>query len=303
MKDIDKKLLKKWMNNELKDLEYESFKESEIYKTYNKIITVTNDLEGPYYNEKKIYSLIEKGLKENHLKRKAKIIKLNTLRISSFAAVVLVLIGLYLFMNSSNLDVKTRYGETSTIELPDGSMVTLNANSSLSFDKKNFMDKRNINLKGEAFFDVTKGSRFVVKTKEGLITVLGTKFNVDTGNEFLEVKCYSGKIKVTKDNKTITYLTHGKSVRILDESLEKAEFSSSNPSWINGISSFDNTPFWKVVNAIENQFNLKIKNLEPYASERFTGSFSNTDKENALQTVFDAMGLDYTSNGNIINIQ
>ena len=46
------------------------------------------------------------------------------------------------------------------------------------FDKKRFTDERIIQLRGEAFFEVEKGSRFVVQTGKGAVEVLGTSFNV-----------------------------------------------------------------------------------------------------------------------------
>ncbi|MDJ1501176.1 FecR family protein [Xanthocytophaga agilis] len=86
-------------------------------------------------------------------------------------------------------------GSTSVVTLPDHSKVWLNAGSKISFTKNYGITNRNINLEGEAFFDVIKREvAFQVHTQAQDITVLGTAFNV---------KAYSD------DPKVVTTLVRG----------------------------------------------------------------------------------------------
>ena len=84
--------------------------------------------------------------------------------------------------------------------LPDGSVVYLNHNSAIKYDKE--FDSRVIELNGEAFFNVkADGSTFLVTTEFGDIKVIGTEFNVKTVADRIEVDVKSGLVELkTKYN-------------------------------------------------------------------------------------------------------
>jgi len=93
------------------------------------------------------------------------------------------------------------YGEWKTIELPDGSTVYLNANSTLQLsDNWESDNNRQVKLDGEAFFEVAKkpvtNAKFLVTTDDLTIEVLGTQFNVNTKYKNTEVFLEEGKIKL-----------------------------------------------------------------------------------------------------------
>ncbi|MFK7982751.1 MAG: FecR family protein [Saprospiraceae bacterium] len=93
------------------------------------------------------------------------------------------------------------YGEWKTIELPDGSTVHLNANSTLHLAKNwDKVANRRVRLEGEAYFEVAKkpatNAKFLVTTTDLTIEVLGTQFNVNTKSENTEVFLEEGKIKL-----------------------------------------------------------------------------------------------------------
>ena len=121
----------------------------------------------------------------------------NSLKISSnykwlkIAAAVLLLVGigfLYRVYDAGKkesavsiaITFKTKSGERKKITLPDGSTVLLNAQSSLSIGKEFNEARREVVLKGEAYFDVIHNNNkpFRVHTEEFNINVLGTAFNV-----------------------------------------------------------------------------------------------------------------------------
>ncbi|WP_378174469.1 FecR family protein [Aquimarina sp. SS2-1] len=82
-----------------------------------------------------------------------------------------------------------------SVNLPDGSLVLINRNSSIAY-KEDF-DVRIVQLEGEAFFDVVPGKeRFIVTTDLGEIEVLGTEFNVKTTASQLEVDVKEGVVEV-----------------------------------------------------------------------------------------------------------
>lgn len=101
----------------------------------------------------------------------------------------------------------TGFAKTKKITLPDGSKVTLNANSELklSADWSDNGD-RQVWLEGEAYFEVEKKlatqQKFVVHTKDIDVEVLGTKFNVNTRHEKAIVSLEEGKIKLSLKGET-----------------------------------------------------------------------------------------------------
>jgi hypothetical protein len=105
-----------------------------------------------------------------------------------------------------------RFVNTSTVkssyQLSDGSDVELQPNSSIEFPSTFSPYKREVQLTGEAFFDVTKDKNrpFIIRTGEVTIKVLGTSFNVKAyqGASEIRVAVKTGKVMVTKSENTVT---------------------------------------------------------------------------------------------------
>ncbi|MCK5538230.1 MAG: FecR domain-containing protein, partial [Bacteroidales bacterium] len=98
-------------------------------------------------------------------------------------------------------------GEKSKINLPDGSVVWLNSETTIRYPHNFTADNRNVELKGEAYFEVEKYKEmpFTVKTKDYTINVLGTKFNVMAYSDFnrTETALIEGKVQIEKNGKII----------------------------------------------------------------------------------------------------
>ncbi|MEQ8423392.1 MAG: FecR domain-containing protein, partial [Cyclobacteriaceae bacterium] len=119
----------------------------------------------------------------------------------AFRVVALLVVGLgttfIYFQNTRKNHQITVRSQTTTTEvlLPDGSVVWLASNSSLSYPEK-FGRTRKVNLKGQGFFEVTRNesSPFKVQTEKTTVTVLGTGFNVNQRNDETEVIVATGKV-------------------------------------------------------------------------------------------------------------
>lgn len=98
-------------------------------------------------------------------------------------------------------EISTRLGSKSRVELPDGSIVWLNAGSKLTYDKNFGQDLREVTLSGEGFFDVTKMKEkpFIIHTSTIDIKVLGTVFNVKAypQDNRTETSLIRGRVEVT----------------------------------------------------------------------------------------------------------
>ncbi len=209
------------------------------------------------------------------------------------AACLLLSFGLYQLYFLSN-KVQTDFGATKTFVLNDNSKVTLNAKSKVCYANL-FQFNRTIKLEGEAFFEVQKGSSFVVTTALGKVKVLGTKFNVASFDDYFEVICYEGKVRV-EVNKKATILTKGESVRFYNSTFENwADETQKKPLWITGENAFKNVPMKYVFAKFRNQYNVEVvypKNIE---SIKFTGSFANANSETALKSICIPLHLKYSN--------
>ena len=103
------------------------------------------------------------------------------------------------------IEVSTRNGSHSKIQLPDGSQVWLNAGSKLNYDKSFGNNNREVYLNGEAFFDVVKNPEkpFIIHTTSMKLRVLGTQFNVRcyANENTSEASLVHGSLEVTEKKK------------------------------------------------------------------------------------------------------
>jgi len=150
-----------------------------------------------------------------------------------------------------------------------------------------------LDLEGEAYFNVRKGSTFTVRTQLGNVRVLGTEFTVHSRDKLFEIRCYEGKVKVVVGTNDLN-LTRGKGIRIVNDELEHREFNDVAPGWINGEMSFKNIPLKEVINSIERQFDVKINTGTVDLEQRFTGSFTNDNLDVALRVICYAMEIEFT---------
>jgi ferric-dicitrate binding protein FerR (iron transport regulator) len=186
-----------------------------------------------------------------------------------------------LILNDEN-EVGTSYGQNKTIQLPDGSVVILNANSTISYNPEWASDQpREIWLKGEAFFSVThkvNSQKFIVHTDDLDVQVLGTKFNVNTRRENTRVILNSGKVKLYLANETskIVEMKPGEMVNFskkaehLDKQIVKA---SRYSAWVEKKLVFEDTSIKEIAQVLEENYGMKVKFLDPELSKlTFTGT-------------------------------
>ncbi|WP_299104583.1 FecR family protein [uncultured Tenacibaculum sp.] len=291
--NYDDTFLARWVNNELTQDELSEFKKSEDYNIYKRIIETSSELSVQSFDEQELFNKVKTKLSN---KKETKVISLKSRWIYTVAASIAILLGGFYFFSSLDKSYTTGFGEQLAILLPDNSELMLNSKSTVSFNKNNWSTNRNINLKGEGFFKVEKGQTFTVNTAQGNVKVLGTQFNVINHDTYFEVTCYEGKVSVSTSKDDII-LTKGMGYRMMNSSKSEQwnfDFSSSK-SWITGESSFESTPLSEVIKSLENQYNIKIKNTESVdLNQRFTGSFTHSNLDVALKTVFVPMKIDIT---------
>ena len=293
-------LLAKWLNNNITSEELEQLKASTEYASYIKIAETASQFEIPTFNKIENYNSITNKIGVEKNKKSVK--KLNPF--TSFikiAAVFAVLFAGYVFINSLETTIETQIAEKKTFLLPDESEVVLNANSTIEFNKKNWNDNRSLQMNGEAYFDVSKGNKFSIQTKEGIVSVLGTKFNVFARENNLHVKCFEGLVSIAF-NDTLIKLPAGEKLIIKgDEIVNHSSLNKNIPSWINGESSFDNATILDVIKELELQYPIKVTSNNIDLNRRYSGSFSHKNLNLALRLICEPLNLSFENNekGNV----
>jgi len=127
----------------------------------------------------------------------------------------------------------------------------------------------------------------------GTVTVLGTKFNVVVREHYFEVNCYEGIVTVTFQNNTLK-VPAGSSFKVLNSTGNLGKITETNPSWIENNSSFKSMPYKYVIQEIERQYDITVLYDTEYATTLFTGNFTHTNLEMALQAISIPLNLKYT---------
>lgn len=275
--------LAKWLNNELTETELAEFKKSDEYMSYQRILEATNTLEAPDFDVDNAFE----ALKNKRTLQESKVVQLKPFKkfLRVAAAVAVIMVGSYFYLSTLNENIATQYAENKEVVLPDTSEILLNADSEISYSEKKWDRERNVSLKGEAFFKVAKGKRFTVSTDQGIVAVLGTQFNVENRKGYFEVTCFEGLVSVTFNNKE-TKLPAGTSFMVIDGKIIEAEKpNTKTPSWMNNESSFKSIPLKFVLDEFQRQHNIKVETQNIDINKLFTGTFSNTNTELALQSI------------------
>src|SRR5690606_22336351 len=174
----------------------------------------------------------------------------------------------------------------------------LNAGSKITYNKKNWANQRELSLDGEAYFKVTKGNKFSVKTLEGTVTVLGTQFNVFARDGFFEVACYEGLVSVAI-NGTLLKVPAGSKIQIENGTLVINEtIQNPSPVWLANESSFENAPLSVVLKELERQYPIKVTSEKVVSEHRFSGTFTHENLDLALKAICEPLHLNYKTNKN-----
>ncbi len=155
----------------------------------------------------------------------------------------------------------SRAGTHLSVALPDGSSVDLNAGSLLKFYPYRWPVSRNVELNGEGFFNVEKGGKFVVKSKFGETSVLGTSFNIFARDDSYRVLCVTGRVQVKAENNDLAILVPNEQVIIKAGKLvEKVAnvIPENITSWRSHQFVYTAAPFAAVIEEIERQYGISI---------------------------------------------
>ena len=278
-------LLHKWINNTISEDELKIFKERPEYDSLVELYKQTEGLTTGGFNEDKVLKNILTSEKRSAPpKRSAAVLPL---WVKLAVAASFFLAAVLFFLPSNDLvSYSTGVGETLVVDLPDNSSVKLSSGSQLSFSKGAWETSRSINFEGDAFFEVTKGKQFVVKTDLGEVEVLGTSFNVNTLNQVFTVLCKSGKVAVSNSDATIEeVIVAGEGLTITDNQIS---LSSKND-----MVRFKNLPFYEVLDLFQKHYKKRVEPKGIDLQTKVNGFFVKDNLEEAIQSIALPMQLKF----------
>jgi transmembrane sensor len=197
-----------------------------------------------------------------------------------FAGILLSSIFLYFYLSSDAIVYQTKYGELATYTLPDSSVVTMNANSRLTYQ---FDGKREVWIKGEAYFQVKKlknGKQevpFIVHAEKLDVAVLGTEFNVNTRRGTISVTLHEGKVALKTPDAKVAGATMKPGEQAVLKPGSQLNLQKVNTalftSWKDEKLIFDRTPLQEIALVIEDIYGYQVVIQDQNLQKReFTGT-------------------------------
>ncbi|HEY0741026.1 MAG TPA: FecR domain-containing protein [Chryseosolibacter sp.] len=181
----------------------------------------------------------------------------------------------------------TLRGEKAILELPDGTKVHINANSSISYSPS-FRDNRTVMLNGEAYFEVVHDPShpFIVQAKSSSVKVLGTSFNVNaTSNEQVAVTLVTGKVNVNSPLQELDIEPGYQAIVNEDHAIEKEKVNVYDYiSWKDNVLIFRQTPLDDAVHILEDWYDAKVVISPELRGCTISGEYKNESLENVISS-------------------
>ncbi|HTF29435.1 MAG TPA: FecR domain-containing protein [Flavitalea sp.] len=213
------------------------------------------------------------------------------------------------------IEKKNTKGVKSTMTLPDGTKIWLNADTKIQYPKKFSGNTREVYLSGEAFFEVAKnpGKPFIIHLANGTVKVLGTSFNIRAydNEKFIEASVATGKVAFIPKHATgrkqdTVFLTRDNKLRYLftkKQAIVESTVSKEDMAWIGGKLVFKAMSFEEIGVELERSFGKKIVFLSDNARQfRLTGSFQNNSLEEILFYLSKSTEFNYKINNEEVMI-
>lgn len=234
-------------------------------------------------------------------------------RISFFMPLAFRFADYNCYLKPAALQTISTLADTRTIKLPDGTEVTLNHFSSLTYPEKFKGEHREVNLKGEAYFEVTKNRKhsFIVQTESVNVEVLGTHFNVESYPDDPEVKTtlLEGSVAVSNKSNSVRIVLKPNESAIYNKekksmTLEVSDRVAEEIAWRNGELIFTNLPLQEIARQLSNTFGVDISITDTALQNyRITARFSSEEGLDQILDLLHTVGnFNYSYNNKEITI-
>jgi transmembrane sensor len=203
---------------------------------------------------------------------------------------------------SSNKEIKE-------ITLPDGSVITMNKETTIQYPAKFKSGNRKVTLTGEAFFEVTKGNgTFTVLAGKTRTIVLGTKFNINASadKEFTELYVSEGKVQFSRadtiNNEVFAVGDIGIYNNISGKILREKSADPNKIAWKTGELIFNNCRLDQIQSSVSEYFSQQIIVDPEIKNLQFTGRFNQPKLDEFLEVIATSLAVNYIEKNDTIYI-
>lgn len=230
------------------------------------------------------------------------------------AASVLVLLAvsfaIWNILDRTQSDHFIASGGKEKIILNDGTLVWLEEGSQFSYYLKED-GIRHAEFTGEALFEVAKipNSPFTIACGDITVRVLGTSFNLKTGQQSVEMKVLTGKVNLStaRDTSGVNVAPNEKVVYTAQGELERLALQESELSAITVNTEynmqFSNTPMGIVIDRIEKKFDVDVSlDNTDLTKCRITADFTDNSLESTLTMLTDLLDVSYRIDGSKVEL-
>jgi ferric-dicitrate binding protein FerR (iron transport regulator) len=260
------------------------------------------------------FAEIRKQIRNKSTKQRLKKVVLILSKAAAILFIPLFVTSLYFYVNRTDtnkfLTLTTQKGEQTSVILPDGSKVWLNVDTKLSYPVNYGVKSRNVNLEGEAYFEVMKNKELPFEVSSDGITTkaLGTSFVISSYPESSAIRSslikgsvevsYKNGSEVLKPGQQLVYKKDKSSI-IVQQFSEDDELAWKNEQLI-----FRLTPFDQVIEELEKWYGVDFDyNPALFRNETFTAKFERSETlEHVLQVMSSAGGFKYRVEGKTVKI-
>jgi len=263
-----------------------------------------------------LWNSIEAGVEK--YEKRTKTVKLRRIWLSTAAAcMAITLFGSWYF--NSSITVSTPFGQQMVIDLPDGSQVRLNANSSITYPRAlTWKPERHVFIDGEAYFDVKhinrdttniqSGEKFIVTSKKLEVEVLGTTFNLKSRQNIDQVTLVTGKVSVRSLlSGDLKILKPGERANL--DANYRISLSPKSPlgpqvSWTAQKLLLTQTRIGDIISEFENLYGYRIILPDAtMANRRIDGTISTENKESMLFVLKNILNVNARQEGQNIYLE
>jgi ferric-dicitrate binding protein FerR (iron transport regulator) len=242
----------------------------------------------------------------------------SVLRVAAMLTVPLMLsVGVYYFTKKATINelalnmytIETSNGERTRLTLADGTRVMVSANTVFSYPAVFGEKSREVNLVGEAFFEVSHNAEkpFIVKSKEVSIKVLGTKFNVYAypNEDFFEASLVEGKIQAFQNRNSYQNLVLKPNEKVryhyASNTFEKSKTDLQvETAWTRGDLYFQSEDMHDILPKLERYYGVKFHIQGQLPNQSLTASYHETDINEILRNMAIHYHFSYTKKGETI---
>ncbi|AYB31962.1 FecR family protein [Chryseolinea soli] len=205
--------------------------------------------------------------------------------------------------------ISTARGNQYKLELSDGTMVWMNSASSMRFPAHFADDLREVELTGEAYFEVAKDAKrpFVVKSGDAVVEVLGTHFNINAYEDegYIRTTLLEGAVKVRNKDSFVIIKPGEQAVQKQQQrDIQKSQVDVEQVmAWQQGFFEFNNSSLQEIMRQISRWYDVDVRFEGASKGKKYGGRISRHTNLKDILNLLRASGADFAMEDGVLVVR